>query len=163
MELIINTKGKQVICLYDEQDHGLISSHHWFLSHGYVCRNHFNSHGIRTKILLHREILGVEDPHTKCDHIHGDKLDNRRSKLRIATVSQNNMNRISHGKTKYKGVVEWQRKKTHQLKYMVRIAVKGKSKFIGYFKSLTAAAIAYDAAAEKHHGEFAKYNFNKIM
>ena len=162
MELKINTKGKDIICLYDECDHELISSHHWFLSHGYVCRNHYNKNGVRTKLLMHREIIGITDPAIKCDHRYGNKLDNRRSELRIATSAENNMNRSNHGKTEYKGVSSFQRKPTHKIKYSSRITVNGISRFLGIFKSKIAAAIAYDCAAEEYHGDFAKFNFPQL-
>lgn len=162
MELKINTKGKDVICHYDECDHGLISSHHWFLSHGYVCRNHYNKNGVRTKLLMHREIMGITAPDIKLDHGNGIKLDNRRSNLRVATFSENNKNRSNHGEIEYKGVSAFQRKPTHTIKYTSRITVGGKTKRLGYFKSKIAAAIAYDVAAELYHGEFARYNFPQI-
>lgn len=162
MELLINTKGENVICLYDEKHHDIVSSHRWFLSHGYVCRNHYNTNGVRTKLLMHRELMGLTDPKVKCDHANGNKLDNRTDNLRVATVSENNSNRVSFGIYPFKGVTSFQRKPTHEIKYTSRITVNGKTKLLGVFKSKIAAAIAYDAAAEELHGEFARYNFTQL-
>lgn len=55
-------------------------------------------------VLLHRKIAGAARGEV-VDHINGNKLDNRRSNLRVVTQSINQHNRHSTtGKSKYQGV-----------------------------------------------------------
>jgi hypothetical protein len=42
---------------------------------------------------LHRVLLGIEDREVQCDHLNRDVLDNRRANLRVATPSENRLNR----------------------------------------------------------------------
>ena len=89
------------------------------------------------------------------DHINGDKLDNRRSNLRICTKQQNVCNNDTHKdvrKGKYKGY------SLSRGKYAARIKVKGKLIYLGGYDTEEAAALAYNAAAIKHFGEYAKIN-----
>ena len=107
---------------------------------------------------MHRVILeqmGFKD-FTKSDHINRDRLDNRRCNLRPATHSQSACNR---GKPKnntsgYHGV--WWEKRRE--KWFVRISVKKKPIFLGYFDDLKEAARVYNEAVLKYHGEFAVLN-----
>ena len=91
------------------------------------------------------------------DHIDGDRANNAISNLREATPSQNGCNRRSakNSKSSYLGVswVEWRKRWT------ATIRISGKRKTIGYFKTEIDAAMAYDAWAIEHHGEFARPNF----
>lgn len=102
---------------------------------------------------MHREIVGTPEG-MDTDHINGDKLDNRRSNLRICTHAQNGANRgpQKNGSSGYKGV------SYHCKKWRVQICINGKTKRLGGFNSLLDAAKAYDKAARKYHGEFARTN-----
>lgn len=95
------------------------------------------------------------------DHINGNTLDNRKSNLRACTQSQNLKNRVRSkrnggGTSKYKGVYKTKNKTNP---WNVDIRILGKLVYRGSFKSELEAAMAYDAMAIKHHGEFAKLNF----
>jgi hypothetical protein len=92
------------------------------------------------------------------DHKNGNGLDNRRSNLRVATNAQNQQNRINlnNGKKKssvFRGVCWWDKS------WRADIGLDGKNKYLGRFRSEVEAAHAYDLAAVRYFGEFARPNF----
>jgi hypothetical protein len=108
----------------------------------------------KTNESIHRRIMQPPDG-VIIDHKNGYFGDNRRENLRTCTYSENNRNRRSvGGKSKYKGVC-WVR---DHGKWKAAIR-PGKQIFLGYFESEVDAAIAYDKAAIKHFGQFARTNF----
>ena len=88
----------------------------------------------------------------------GSHAQDRLSNLRIASNSQNGMNRgcSSNNKSGYKGASLHK----HSGKWQAVIMSQGRTKHLGYFPTAEAAALAYDKAAKGLHGEFAKLNFN---
>lgn len=99
---------------------------------------------------MHRLVIGAKAGEL-VDHRDGDGLRNVRANLRLCTPSQNSMNRRAF--RGFKGVVK--RGKTYEAK----IGLKGKRVVLGNYASEIEAAIAYDAAARLHFGEFARLNF----
>jgi hypothetical protein len=95
------------------------------------------------------------------DHQNSNPLDNRRSNLRLATHLQNSHNRKKtkiKTTSKYLGVsFDKYRKKWH-----VRILHMGKRINLGRFADEDEAGRAYDAAAKKYFGEFARLNFPNL-
>lgn len=81
------------------------------------------------------------------------------SQIRIATAKQNAQN--SRGwadhSSRYKGV-SWDRGRK---KWFACIAVDGRTKYLGRYKTEKAAALAYDRAAFDAWGDFAFLNFNQ--
>jgi hypothetical protein len=110
-------------------------------------------------VKLHREILGLElGDKRQADHIDHDTLNNiytddpKTNNLRIATSSQNSINRRnrSDNTSGFKGVAYY----ALYGKWRARIMVAGKSKFLGYFET---AELAYEArrkANDSYHGVF---------
>jgi len=87
------------------------------------------------------------------DHINGDKLDNRIENLRECSHQDNMRNRKKKlGKTLSKGVYK------HHNKYKAMIRSDGVEHYLGLFNSEREAAQAYNTAAERLHGDFAKLN-----
>lgn len=107
-------------------------------------------------IRMHRFILGLEKGNPlNVDHINHDTLDNRRSNLRIATCSQNSMNRKKYrnNSTGFKGVSFYKRHNN----FMAQINVNGKRLHLGYRDTARKAyEELYVPDALKYHGEFAR-------
>lgn len=106
--------------------------------------------------LVHRVVWvmnGGDPTVTQIDHINTDKGDNRFSNLRAATGSQNqhNRGRYQNNTSGYKGVGRYRGR------WRARISIHGQSLALGVFDSAVEAAAAYQAAALKHHGEFARF------
>ena len=104
--------------------------------------------------------LEISDYKLIIDHKNGDGRDNRVANLRLATYAQNSQNRKKVSKkcgSKYKGVTFSKKLK----KWRAQICFNGIKKHLGYYEDEVAAAKAYDCAALKYHGEFAKLNFPK--
>ena len=107
----------------------------------------------RKDIRLHRLIVQTE---LLVDHKNLDKLDNRRCNLREATYSQNLMNTLpaKRNKSGYKGV-NWHKRNK---KYRAVICVDKVRMHLGSFDNVIDAAKAYNTAAKKYFGEFARLN-----
>lgn len=107
------------------------------------------------QILMHRLIMGPRSGQI-VDHIDSDGLNNTRSNLRFANHAENMRNRRKtvNATSRFKGV--WFEAK----KWRACLRVNGKRIRAGYFVSEEEAARAYDALALKHHGRFARLNFD---
>jgi len=104
---------------------------------------------------MHRLIM--RPPPGMCvDHINRNKLDNRRSNLRLATYSQNSCNRgpMKRNKIGLKGVSKQILNGKWNGKWRSGIGVNGKLIYLGIFDTPELAANAYAAGVKKYHGEF---------
>lgn len=113
--------------------------------------------GIKQNVKMSRQILGATYPEIIVDHIDGNPLNNQKSNLRLCLAADNVKNARKSKKgasSKYRGV-RWF--KPHG-KWVAKITVNKLEIFIGYFDSEVEAALAYNLAATKHHGEFASLN-----
>ena len=151
------TKGK--VAIVDEIDADL-ARHNWRCnSKGYAVRWRDRGklellHRIILARILERELRSGE----YVDHINGDKTDNRRENLRLATNTQNNANvgkRKGTYSSEYKGVSWYKPTK----KWRARIVVNYKTIHLGLFPDEMDAASAYDEAAMEYFGDFANLNF----
>lgn len=142
--------------LVDDDDFDRLVGYNWFLgNNGYAVRNARSENGKKTQIYMHRVILGTPEE-KKTDHINENKLDNRKVNLRACTVSENHWNKGAHkdSKSGLKGV--FFHKRTG--KWEAQIMALGKRYHLGYFFEKERAAVEYNNAAIKLHGEFAKLN-----
>ncbi|MFH1370155.1 MAG: HNH endonuclease [Planctomycetota bacterium] len=112
----------------------------------------------KTKMLrLHREIMKAPKG-LLVDHRNCNTLDNRRENLRLATHAQNVCNR---SKTRSKTTSQFIGVSYNKIRrnWKAQVNHQRKTVFIGRFDSEIDAAKAYDKAAVKYHGEFARLNF----
>lgn len=145
------TQGKHAIV--DLENFERLSQWSWYFHGFYAVRKPYNANG--KCFMMHRLIINApEDMYV--DHINGNGLDNRRSNLRLCTHTQNCMNslRRKNKTSKYKGV-SWSKEKE---KWAVYISYYKKHSFVGRYDTEIEAALAYNEAALKYHGEFAKLN-----
>lgn len=144
-----SVKSHGRFAMVDDEDWEFVQFFNWSLTGGYAVN-------CMTRIMLHVFLMSPE-PGFHVDHWNGDKLDNRRSNLRIATVSQNSMNRRSdsYGKSGYKGV--------HFDKgcinpWTARIKIGDSYVRLGHYETKEEAAQAYNEAAINNYGPWARIN-----
>lgn len=124
-------------------------------NHGYVfiagCKR--EKHKLLHRWILERKLGRPLSKEELCDHVNGDRLDNRRENLRLASKLQNCQNRRKNvdNQSGYKGVGF--EKSTG--KWRARIRVNRIAKRLGSFDTPEQAYEAYCAAAREYHGEFA--------
>lgn len=151
----------------DDADYDRLHLFHWRMFEGYAARSitiPIPHHPLirpkrRTKkviIFMHREVMNATDG-VFVDHRDGDKLNNTRSNLRLATKQQNCSNRRKNANNSsgYAGVSY----KKETGRWSAAIGYKGKSHHIGYYDTPEEAARARDAVALTFFGEFANPNF----
>lgn len=146
------TKGYSTIV--DDDDFEWLNQYSWYADR---CDNNYyvsaRINGKKTR--MHRFILSAPIG-ILVDHINTNTLDNRRSNLRLATKSQNDMNRRKqHNKSSiYKGV-RLIKKNKH---WSAQIKLNGQVQHLGTYTDEVAAAQAYNNAAINLFGEYARLN-----
>lgn len=150
-------------CLIDEDVLPLVGRYSWyyFYTDGkeYVDGYIKGIKGNYRKTFIHRLIMNCPKG-LEIDHINGNGLDNRRANLRICTHQENLWNRKSlrNNTSGYHGVHcsnDGQRRKRWTA--TIRIG-NGKRIILGRFFTKEEAALVYNHAAKKYHGEFATIN-----
>lgn len=111
----------------------------------------------------HRVVFALSYGHwpEMVDHIDGDRSNNAVSNLRAASRAENMRNRGSIGRSSRYCGVSWD---SYAKKWRARCArADGTTAHLGKYSSERDAAIAYDKAAAKAHGDFAKLNFPEVQ
>lgn len=157
-EIRLSKQGKnkgRYVALVDDEDYDYLMQWDWHVdiqkNTVYAARNK-KTEGKIVNTLMHREIVNVAND-MEVDHLDHNGLNNQKNNLRICTHKQNMQNKNSSG---YKGV---RIKKGKYISAVIKVDYV--SIYIGRFRTIKAAAIAYDKAAIKYFGEFAKLNFPK--
>jgi hypothetical protein len=138
------------VILDDEDAELVIGKTLYIAPNGYVYYSRWEN-GRSIPRTLHALIMGTpEGLHT--DHINGDKLDNRRSNLRVVSPSKNQANRRKRhpantsgvrGVGLFEGGPKWR----------AQIMVDRKQRHLGLFNTLDEAAAARQAAEIDAWGE----------
>lgn len=140
---------------FDLEDYDEIKDYHWYINkNGYLISR---KSGKDKAVLFHRIVMNALSDDWKeiqIDHIHGEqsKNDNRKSNLRIATASQNGMNKkiLPTNNSGVTGVF-WHKKRE---KWIAYITVDGERKHLGYFNDIEDAKQARFQAEQKYFKDF---------
>ena len=142
---------------FDKEDYDTIKDYCWHITtKGYIATRDKNKKGRR--IFLHRLIMGLPSEFFDVDHQRGEKSkhDNRKSNLRIATRSQNNMNsKLSKNNTSGVTGVYWHK---NIKKWSAEITINYQSIYLGLFNNFEDAVMARKEAEEKYFGEWSYDN-----
>lgn len=152
-----------MVALVDDEHYDYLNQWKWFAkkmgNSYYALRGtHWNINGnwkTRT-VLMHREIIGIRG--LSVDHINHDGLDNRYDNLRLATISQNQMNRlVVLNRYGYKGV-----RLGYGGKFYSSVKKDKKNYCTKVYETVTEAAMAYDRLARELFGDRASLNFPNL-
>jgi hypothetical protein len=152
MEVPLGKSG--AVSIVDDEDAPLVTMYNWSLTSDGYAQHRIYFSGTFKALYLHRLIMRPASGYV-VDHINGDKLDNRRSNLRVVKTSENSQNSsLKKFSSHFKGVCFDAKAK----KYRADIRKNKKRTGLGFFTDPIDAAIAYDLAAQELYGEFAMTN-----
>lgn len=131
------------VAIVDDEDRHIVAPYNWCLhTKGYAVA----SSGLP---LMHRLLMNA-DAGADVDHRNGDKLDNRRSNLRVTTRKVNSRNRTRPDPRSRSGVPGVTQRRQRFIAYFWH---EGRWLYLGSFGSLAGAAIARVDAELTYNGE----------
>ena len=130
---IIRTRKQEKI-LVSDQDYEVLSQYSWFINNGYAYNKKIG--------YMHRVILNTPKG-LVTDHKNGNRLDNRRENIRVATRSQNAANKP------LRNPINW-----HKNCWRTKITKDGK-KYWKYSKDKSKLIAWRKQKAKELYGEFA--------
>lgn len=145
---------KNRFAFIDRQDYDKIKQWKWTCGGSITKKFYARRYSKGKTIYMHRQIMDFPD--LEVDHVNGNTLDNRRKNLRIATHTENSKNRMvnKNSSSQLKGIWWYEKLK----RWQVYIKTDRKRKYLGVFKDKILASKAYNDAALKYHGKYAKFN-----
>lgn len=141
---------------FDLEDYDKIKNYYWYRnSEEYMCATDED----KRSLLMHRLIMGLDNEDMYIvDHIKHKNHDNRKSELRLATTSQNQMNKkVQYNSSTGVSGVTWEK---GCKKYRVRIGINNKRITLGYFSDINDAIKCRKEAEDKYYG---KYSYDNSM
>lgn len=150
--------GLGKVALVDDEDYNFINQFKWYVTkrkYTHYAMNDRMKNGKRNVMIMHRIIMKTPAG-LITDHRDQNGLNNQKSNLRICTKAENAWNRKPHpnSSSKYLGVSFSSRYK----KWVAEININYTHIYLGRYKDEIQAAQAYNEAALKYHGEFARIN-----
>ncbi|NTW70666.1 MAG: hypothetical protein HGA49_00275 [Eubacteriaceae bacterium] len=138
--------------LFDPEDFEIVRRHTWHISK----RGYLTSKISGKAVPMHR-ILVRNSTQLVVDHISRNRLDNRRSNLRLCTQQENSFNQTlpRNNSTGHIGVSFMKKANVFE----AYIHLNNKKHHLGLYKNLKDAVMVRDIAAQKYFGEFANLNY----
>ena len=151
-EIVLYNKHCEEVAraLIDLEDADKVKNYKWRINDkGYVITDIVGGLGGKTR--LHRLIMDCPDDMV-VDHINHNKLDNRKSNLRICTQQQNCTNKSKTSKNTSGAVgVCWEKRRK---KWFAQITHNQKNIFLGYYNTKEEATEARKQAEIEYFGEY---------
>lgn len=150
---------REKIALVSNCDYEYLKHWKWYAHHGHAsdlwyARNDWFEEE-RRRVFMHAIIAERMGLKGGVDHIDGNGLNNQRSNLRLANGNNAKNRKIgTNNKSGYKGVY-W--RKDRKI-WVAAISINGKQIYLVSSPDKKKAALMYNAAALKYHGEFASLN-----
>ncbi len=163
MEILVRTPQGPITTVVDEEDADLACLR-WSMAGGKGSRGKYASRREgRTTVYLHRvialrmglveRVAGEGRARGSVDHVNGDKLDNRRRNLRLATRAQQMTNGNdglrSTNRSGYRGVSFVKRRERFGKPWMAYVTVNYKTINLGWYATVEEAAAARRAWDER--------------
>jgi hypothetical protein len=152
------SKGEEFY--FDLEDYNKIKDYCWYKNKkGYIVAS-AREDGKSKAIFMHRVVMGFPEKIYDVDHIHGNCSisDNRKDNLRIATRSQNLVNKgLMPNNTSGVTGVHWNKSKK---KWEAYVNINCKSVYLGSYNKFEDAVKVREVAEEKYYGEFRYDNNN---
>lgn len=149
----VNRYGKLIEFRYSSEDQYLVDRYKWSHSAKLYIRGFIPE--LKTSKAFH--VLVMNPPEGMfVDHIDGDRRNNTRSNLRLATRQENNRNKATHtNNTSGTPGVAWH---SQREKWRAFIMVDYKQISLGLFSDLEEAIIIRKAAEYVYFGEYRRIN-----
>lgn len=145
---ILSNTGKEFY--FDLEDYDLIKNYYWMSNnYGYVY-----AHNNDTTVSMHRLVINCPSDMV-VDHINGNKLDNRKSNLRVCTIAENVRHRVSSSNNDSGNLGVFFDKRIN--KWCSKLFYNGKNYYLGSFETKEQAIDARRHAEIKYFGEFAPH------
>jgi hypothetical protein len=128
----------------DDEDADRVSARRWSTDRDYI---------VSGRVRLARFVLDAPAG-LEVDHVNGNKRDNKKSNLRLATKAENQRNKGKYksNTTGFKGVSF----DKSSGKFEARFKVNGRQYFAGRYATAEEASVAVSHAREIAHGDFAR-------